>query len=145
VVPPQSWRGNGKSQCGPFDTASLFAAKPHVKKFIETALGVLRSGNFRKLLYGKLAEAGQNFALFPSKFPDIVLVVQSTAVLIMADGKPAHHVDRVARPKFARPCYKWVDERCMNSTDLAAVLCNSVQRVIRSAPSLAGRNNHVRS
>ena len=25
-------------------------------------------------------------------------------------------------------------KRCMHSTDLAAVLCNSVQRVIRSAP-----------
>jgi len=27
----------------------------------------------------------------------------------------------------ARPCYKWVEKRCMNSTILAAVLCNSVQ------------------
>ena len=31
-------------------------------------------------------------------------------------------------------CYKWVEKRCMNS----AVLCNSVQRVIRSGPSRAG-------
>ncbi len=35
-------------------------------------------------------------------------------------------------------CYKWVEKRCMNSTILAAILCNSVQRVIRSAPSRAG-------
>ena len=37
-----------------------------------------------------------------------------------------------------RDCYKWVEKRCMNSTILAAVLCNSVKRVIRSAPSRAG-------
>jgi len=32
----------------------------------------------------------------------------------------------------------WNEKRCMNSTDLAAILCNSVQRVIRSAPFRAG-------
>jgi len=49
-------------------------------------------------------------------------------------GAGSHHL--IVTP--ADKCYKWVEKRCMNSTILAAVLCNSVQRVIRSAPSRAG-------
>jgi len=60
--------------------------------------------------------------------------------LITYTGSLEHDERIKGGPQWASPrsYNKWVGKRCMNSTDLAAVLCHSVQRAIRSAPSRTG-------
>jgi len=61
------------------------------------------------------------------------LVLESIAAMVAGS---LEHDERIkGGPQWASPrsYNKWVGKRCMNSTDLAAVLCHSVQRAIRSA------------
>jgi len=49
-----------------------------------------------------------------------------------------------AAKRSVQSCYKWVEKRCMNSTILAAVLCNYRTATLRAAYDSPGVTNHCR-
>jgi len=103
----------------------------------EAFRGQSRGGSVvREPSYGAVAAGGR-----PGYGPghrSRVWVRSLSGLLLRTPVSAKARLSQRSNKAVAEDCYKWVEKRCMNSTILAAVLCNSVKRVIRSAPSRAG-------